>query len=519
MPDKIYKNKKEFNKANQAYNDSLSLYNNYMSTKPYFFDFSDESKTKREAKSEEAKVIIKRSGINPTHVQFEDGSRTPYAYFLENPPEEQYMSVFKKPATKPVYEEVKAKTVLEPIKPLGIKPMNTSVEAKLAGNVAVPEIPKTNNKIQNYTGNKALQIQGKPSGYINEGDNTGRQEFRKGGWLDGMDNNIKQEASTTATKFRRDKPIFRSESKREVEPMFDGNKYVLQHLEPFSTIKDITNLGYAIYNKDRAEVNKTILSGMLPFVNHSDYELPKEVKDAVNRSEGQNVEIIKKRTKQNGGWLDGLSSPNNVIEDNRGQWAHPGKVTKINSNQITMKGVNYPVLGVSDSGDTQMMQPGKEYNFKGKTVTEYPQKFQLGGNNNKYVSERDATSTVKTPAITTNNNAFREKVYNPDEAYKYAIDAAGTVFYPASLAGSAIDFYQGDNVGGVAGLIPFGKGYKFLKGLKTTARGRMAQKANSGVNKLIGAHVTTQVLDAKSDLIDPLIKDKKQNTGWLDNLK
>jgi hypothetical protein len=83
---------------------------------------------------------------------------------------------------------------------------------------------------------------------------------------------------------------------------------------------------------------------------------------------------------KNGGWLDGLSNPNNVIEDNRGQWAHPGKVTKINSNQITMKGVNYPVLGVSDSGDTQMMKPGGEYNFKGKTVTEYPQKFQLGGN-------------------------------------------------------------------------------------------------------------------------------------------
>ena len=61
-----------------------------------------------------------------------------------------------------------------------------------------------------------------------------------------------------------------------------------------------------------------------------------------------------------------------VIEDDRGQWAHPGKITKINSNKITMKGVNYPVLGISDTGDKKMMQPGKDYKFDGNSVTEYP---------------------------------------------------------------------------------------------------------------------------------------------------
>ncbi len=61
-----------------------------------------------------------------------------------------------------------------------------------------------------------------------------------------------------------------------------------------------------------------------------------------------------------------------VIEDNRGQWAHPGKVTKINSNNITMKGVPYPVLGVSDTGQKKIMKPGKNYKFKGKSVTEFP---------------------------------------------------------------------------------------------------------------------------------------------------
>jgi hypothetical protein len=62
----------------------------------------------------------------------------------------------------------------------------------------------------------------------------------------------------------------------------------------------------------------------------------------------------------------------NVIKDDMGQWAHPGEITEIDSNQITMQGVPYPVLGISDEGDTQMMYPEEEYKFKGKKVTEFP---------------------------------------------------------------------------------------------------------------------------------------------------
>lgn len=61
-----------------------------------------------------------------------------------------------------------------------------------------------------------------------------------------------------------------------------------------------------------------------------------------------------------------------VIKDNRGQWAHPGKITEIDSNLITMDGVDYPVLGVSNTGDVKLMEPGKNYKFKGTKVTEYP---------------------------------------------------------------------------------------------------------------------------------------------------
>jgi hypothetical protein len=67
-----------------------------------------------------------------------------------------------------------------------------------------------------------------------------------------------------------------------------------------------------------------------------------------------------------------------VIKDDMGQWAHPGEITEIGSNQITMQGVPYPVLGISNTGDTQMMYPNEEYEFIGDSVTEYPMMKQGG---------------------------------------------------------------------------------------------------------------------------------------------
>jgi hypothetical protein len=66
-----------------------------------------------------------------------------------------------------------------------------------------------------------------------------------------------------------------------------------------------------------------------------------------------------------------------------GQWAHPGEVTIIPATDITMEGVDYPVLGISDTGDQQMMYPGEDYNFDGEYVTEYPM-MKNGGWLDKY---------------------------------------------------------------------------------------------------------------------------------------
>ena len=74
-----------------------------------------------------------------------------------------------------------------------------------------------------------------------------------------------------------------------------------------------------------------------------------------------------------------------MIEDNRGQWAHPGKNTRIRSSNITMQGVPYPVLAKANNGMSTMMQPGQEYYFPGADyVDEFPMKKSKGGWLDKY---------------------------------------------------------------------------------------------------------------------------------------
>jgi hypothetical protein len=63
-----------------------------------------------------------------------------------------------------------------------------------------------------------------------------------------------------------------------------------------------------------------------------------------------------------------------ITKDNRGYWNPDNweKPVEIDSNDITMEGVYEPLLGISDTGDTKLMEPGKNYKFKGKKVTEFP---------------------------------------------------------------------------------------------------------------------------------------------------
>jgi hypothetical protein len=82
--------------------------------------------------------------------------------------------------------------------------------------------------------------------------------------------------------------------------------------------------------------------------------------------EGEAQEYENSLRKQQGG--------EEIIDDNRGQYNHPGKVTRIKSPFITMKDVPYDILAVANNGEKRMMKTGEEHYFEGATeVVEYPQ--------------------------------------------------------------------------------------------------------------------------------------------------
>ena len=81
---------------------------------------------------------------------------------------------------------------------------------------------------------------------------------------------------------------------------------------------------------------------------------------------------------------DGIKRPNvgiiikkkggKVKKDDAGYWnpENWGEPVEIDSPNITMEGVYEPLIGVSDTGDVQYMEPGENYTFDGSSVTEYP---------------------------------------------------------------------------------------------------------------------------------------------------
>jgi len=104
-----------------------------------------------------------------------------------------------------------------------------------------------------------------------------------------------------------------------------------------------------------------------------------------------------------------------TIVDPMGQWAHPGQVTTIPSNNITMQGVPYPVLGVSNTGDTKMMKPNKNYKFKGDSVTEYPMVMQDGS----FILNKSFDNAIKNNEITLpkiNQEIYQEPEEKPTSA-------------------------------------------------------------------------------------------------------
>jgi len=107
---------------------------------------------------------------------------------------------------------------------------------------------------------------------------------------------------------------------------------------------------------------------------------------------------------------------------NSDNWGNP---VTIPSNMITMEGVDQPLIGISDTGDTQMMYPGEDYTFDGESVTEYPV-MQKGGRVPIYVDNpndprlkayQDSLAAYKTNIWPEHNEPIK-KYSVPKETYK-----------------------------------------------------------------------------------------------------
>jgi len=87
---------------------------------------------------------------------------------------------------------------------------------------------------------------------------------------------------------------------------------------------------------------------------------------------------------QDGGNVDpmGYWNPEN--------WGNP---VIIPSTDITMEGVYEPLIGISDTGDVQYMEPGEDYEFDGEYVTEYP----VAQKGDKIYSSKDIKAKPKHP--------------------------------------------------------------------------------------------------------------------------
>lgn len=100
--------------------------------------------------------------------------------------------------------------------------------------------------------------------------------------------------------------------------------------------------------------------------------------------------------------LTKMYRPGGIIQDNNGYWNPDnwGNPVEIDGNDITMQGVYKPLLGISDTGDMKLMQPGKNYKFKGKKVTELP----VGKNGEKLRQEQKSAINLDNLTNFTNYN-------------------------------------------------------------------------------------------------------------------
>jgi len=130
--------------------------------------------------------------------------------------------------------------------------------------------------------------------------------------------------------------------------------------------------GYSSY----VELTKAIQDEFVKVLNGK-IESQQGLQESVNKKDNV-VDLLKSHVNKNkklseSDW-DYIIKELECVIDSRGQWDHPGKCTMIESNRITMKNVDFPLVGIDDTGHMKFMLPEMEYSFPGKKVFEIPLK-------------------------------------------------------------------------------------------------------------------------------------------------
>jgi hypothetical protein len=158
---------------------------------------------------------------------------------------------------------------------------------------------------------------------------------------------------------------FRKLSEKQIQAAISGMKR--EGINTDSLINQKQERGYLDLVKEIKDRFVDILNEIMSSKNINENFTKKDVKSLLkNHITGQ-----KKLTNSDWGYI---SENLNCINDNRGQWDHPGKCTIINSRNITMENVKFPLVGIDETGHIKLMLPENVYKFPGKKVLEIPLK-------------------------------------------------------------------------------------------------------------------------------------------------
>ena len=327
----------------------------------------------------------------------------------------------------------------------------------------VPEIPTTKGVTQNYTAAKALQIQGKPSGYTNEGDRTGRKEIkRNGGWLDGLEesNPIQDNTKVKATvipnqaliqksNLNKNKGTLKSIDRMPEQPLTreevrKGIKFTTDVAGLFYPPAAIAGAAMDMHQGDKTGALIGLIPGTKDFLTNKNMVTKLATKAFNLGIPNKVVQPSKKVIREAGKYIKGsaevieakddIGTP--IVETVKSKLKNGGWLNNLSTNKFDMGGVLDGLDGV-DKGTqvpdaTATAKPVVNLNF---AVT--PAQKQLAAKNKR---QAEIDMQVDHPEFYTNSNFLDKKAVKPYsvEDYKKGIKEPGlqTSMDPIDLVGT-----------------------------------------------------------------------------------